>query len=157
MKTELAVQLIRQLTKRGMHLVTAESCTGGGIGQALTSVSGSSAVYLGGVISYANEVKEQLLSVPHEVLATVGAVSEETAKAMANGVRQLLHADLAVAVTGIAGPNADGTDKPVGLVYISVSDAARTMVSEYHFSGDREAVREQTIIHALQMLLQMIA
>ncbi len=156
MKTEYAIELIKTLKNRGMKLATAESCTGGGIGQALTSVSGSSAVYLGGVISYDNSIKEQLLGVPNEILLTVGAVSEETAVAMAKGVRNLLHADLAVAVTGIAGPNADGTNKPVGLVYVAVVSESQTVVSENHFSGDREAVREQTIVKALQMVLQMI-
>ena len=156
MKTEYASELIKTLKSRGMKLATAESCTGGGIGQALTSVSGSSAVYLGGVISYDNSVKELLLGVPREILMTVGAVSEETAVAMAKGVRNLLHADLAVAVTGIAGPNADGTNKPVGLVYVAVVSESQTVVSENHFSGDREAVREQTIVKALQMVLQMI-
>lgn len=156
MKTEYASELIKTLKSRGMKLATAESCTGGGIGQALTSVSGSSAVYLGGVISYDNSVKELLLGVPHEILLTVGAVSEETAVAMAKGVRKLLRADLAVSVTGIAGPNADGTNKPVGLVYVAVASESQTIVSENHFSGDREAVREQTIVKALQMVLQMI-
>ena len=156
MKTEYASELIKTLKSRGMKLATAESCTGGGIGLALTSVSGSSAVYLGGVISYDNSIKEQLLGVPNEILLTVGAVSEETAVAMAKGVRNLLHADLAVAVTGIAGPNADGTNKPVGLVYVAVVSESQTVVSENHFSGDREAVREQTIVKALQMVLQMI-
>ena len=156
MKTEYASELIKTLKSRGMKLATAESCTGGGIGQALTSVSGSSAVYLGGVISYDNSVKEVLLGVPRETLLTVGAVSEETAVAMAKGVRNLLHADLAVSVTGIAGPNADGTNKPVGLVYVAVVSESQTVVSENHFSGDREAVREQTIVKALQMVLQMI-
>ena len=156
MKTEYASELIKTLKSRGMKLATAESCTGGGIGQVLTSVSGSSAVYLGGVISYDNSVKELLLGVPHEILLTVGAVSEETAVAMAKGVRKLLRADLAVSVTGIAGPNADGTNKPVGLVYVAVASESQTIVSENHFSGDREAVREQTIVKALQMVLQMI-
>ena len=156
MKTEYASELIKTLKSRGMKLATAESCTGGGIGQALTSVSGSSAVYLGGVISYDNSIKEQLLGVPNEILLTVGAVSEETAVAMAKGVRKLLRADLAVSVTGIAGPNADGTNKPVGLVYVAVASESQTIVSENHFSGDREAVREQTIVKALQMVLQMI-
>lgn len=156
MKTEYASELIKTLKSRGLKLATAESCTGGGIGQALTSVSGSSAVYLGGVISYDNSVKELLLGVPHEILLTVGAVSEETAVAMAKGVRKLLRADLAVSVTGIAGPNADGTNKPVGLVYVAVASESQTIVSENHFSGDREAVREQTIVKALQMVLQMI-
>lgn len=155
MKTELAAQLLQRLKAEGKTLVTAESCTGGGIGQAITAVSGSSAVYLGGVISYANQVKEQLLGVPHEVLETVGAVSEETAQAMAEGVCRLLGADVGIAVTGIAGPNADGTDKPVGLVYIAVCQNGKTLVTKNRFSGDREAVRTQTICTALRQALCM--
>ena len=152
---ELAKRLLLQLNSSGMTLATAESCTGGGIGHVLTAIPGSSAVYLGGVISYANSVKEQVLGVPQEVLATVGAVSEETARAMAEGICRLLGADLGIAVTGIAGPAADGTDKPVGLVYIAVSTADSTRVTENHFSGDREAVRNQTIQAALDLATQV--
>ena len=152
---ELAKRLLLQLNSRGMTLATAESCTGGGIGHVLTAIPGSSAVYLGGVISYANSVKEQVLGVPQEVLAKVGAVSEETARAMAEGICRLLGADLGIAVTGIAGPAADGTDKPVGLVYIAVSTADSTRVTENHFSGDREAVRNQTIQAALDLATQV--
>ena len=157
MKIEaLAARLVETLKNREKTLATAESCTGGGIGHAITAVSGSSAVYLGGVISYANSVKEQLLGVPCEVLMTRGAVSEETARAMAEGVRNLLHADLGVGVTGIAGPNSDGTSKPVGLVYVSCSDGNRTLVRENHFSGDREAVRRQSMEAAMELVLEML-
>ena len=155
MMNDAAKRLIDALKADGRTLATAESCTGGGIGHALTAVSGSSAVYLGGVISYANSVKEQLLGVPHETLSTVGAVSEETARAMADGVCRLLNADVGIAVTGIAGPNADGTDKPVGLVYIAVCSGGHTVVTENHFSGDREAVRNRTIETALALALEM--
>ncbi len=154
MRNDLAAQLIEALRSRGETLATAESCTGGGIGHTLTAVSGSSAAYLGGVISYANSVKEHVLGVPREVLDTVGAVSEQTARAMAEGVCRLLGADLGIAVTGIAGPNADGTGKPVGLVYIAVKHGDCTVVTENHFSGDREAVRNQTITQALILALQ---
>lgn len=151
MMNDRAKQLIESLKAEGKTLATAESCTGGGIGHVITSVSGSSAVYLGGVISYANAVKERVLGVPAEVLATVGAVSEEAARAMAEGVCNLLKADVGIAVTGIAGPNADGSNKPVGLVYIAVCRDGQTVVTENHFSGDREAVRNQTIETALTM------
>lgn len=149
MMIETARKLVEILKARGKTLATAESCTGGGIGHAITAVSGSSAIYLGGVISYANSVKEQVLGVPHEILASVGAVSEETAKAMAEGVCRVTGADIGIAVTGIAGPNADGTGKPVGLVYIAVCKNGHVTVTENHFSGDREAVRNQTIQAAL--------
>ena len=157
MKTEeLAVQLLQRLRDRGLTLATAESCTGGGIGHALTAVPGSSASYLGGVISYANAVKETVLGVPAEVLQTHGAVSEQTAAAMAQGLLRVIPANLAVSVTGIAGPGSDGTKKPVGLVYIGVCDGRQTHVTEHHFSGDRDAVRRQTADAALQRLLSMI-
>jgi len=154
MMTDTAKQLVDTLRAQGKTLATAESCTGGGIGHAITAVSGSSAVYLGGVISYANSVKEHVLGVRAAVLETVGAVSEETARAMAEGVCRLTGADIGVAVTGIAGPNADGTDKPVGLVYIAVCKDGYVSVSENHFTGDREAVRNQTIETAMRFAMQ---
>ena len=130
MMTDTAKQLVDTLRAQGKTLATAESCTGGGIGHAITAISGSSAVYLGGVISYANSVKEHVLGVKAAVLETVGAVSEDTARAMAEGVCRLTGADIGVAVTGIAGPNADGTDKPVGLVYIAVCKDGHVTVTE---------------------------
>ena len=154
MMTDTAKQLVDTLRAQGKTLATAESCTGGGIGHAITAVSGSSAVYLGGVISYANSVKEHVLGVRATVLETVGAVSEETARAMAEGVCRLTGADIGVAVTGIAGPNADGTDKPVGLVYIAVCKDGYVSVSENYFTGDREAVRNQTIETAMRFAMQ---
>jgi len=153
MMIDTAKQLVDTLKAQGKTLATAESCTGGGIGHAITAVSGSSAVYLGGVISYANSVKEHVLGVKAAVLETVGAVSEETARAMAEGVCRLTGADIGVAVTGIAGPNADGTDKPVGLVYIAVCKDGYVSVSENHFTGDREAVRNQTIETAMRLAM----
>lgn len=153
MMNEVARQLICHLLKQGWSVSTAESLTGGGIGHCLTGVSGSSAAYRGGVISYTNAVKEQLLGVPRQVLDTVGAVSPETAEAMARGVCRLLDTDLGIAVTGIAGPNGDGTGKPVGLVYIALCHRGRTVVTENHFSGDRESIRNQTITRALQLAL----
>ena len=156
MMNDLAQRLIGKLKERDLTLATAESCTGGGIGHVLTSVSGSSAVYLGGVISYANSVKENVLGVPAQVLATVGAVSEETATAMAEGVCRVTGADMGIAVTGIAGPNSDGTKKPVGLVYIAVCAGGETKVTENHFSGDRETVRNRTIETALSLAAERV-
>lgn len=152
----LASDVISALREKGATLATAESCTGGGVGHALTSVSGSSSVYLGGVISYANAVKEQVLKVPAEILLTKGAVSNETAHAMAEGVRTLLGADVAVSITGIAGPLSDNTKKPVGLVYIGVANEKGVIVKENHFDGDREAVRDQSICAALELILKNI-
>ena len=130
---------------QGKSLVTAESLTGGGIGACLTSVSGASAVYKGGVISYTNAVKHKLLGVPMEILNEYGAVSAPTAKAMAEGARKVLEADVAVSVTGLAGPGGDAFGNPVGTVFIGYSDNRITEVRHCLFSGDRESVRNQTL------------
>ena len=140
---------------RGKTLATAESCTGGLIGGALTGVSGSSKVYKGGIISYWSEVKEQLLSVDEEVLTNIGPVSAETAKAMALGAKKLLQADIAVSVTGLAGPDGDEFGNPVGLVYLGYTDDKQTVTRECHFSGDRESVRQQAVDAALKLILEM--
>ena len=139
----------------GKSLVTAESLTGGGIGAALTAVSGSSAVYKGGVICYTNWVKHNVLGVPMETLDTHGAVSQETAAAMVSGVRKLLQADVAVSVTGLAGPGGDEFGNPVGTVFIGYQDEKQTVVKHCCFQGDREAVRSQTVETALALVLQM--
>lgn len=152
MKTKLCCDVISKL--QGKTLVTAESLTGGGIGAALTSVSGSSAVYKGGVISYTNWVKQTVLGVPEDVLLDHGAVSELTARFMVQGVRKLLCADIALAVTGLAGPSGDEYGNPVGTVYIGYEDEIRSVVKQHHFSGSREDVREQTIMEALKLVLQ---
>ena len=139
---------------QGKTLVTAESLTGGGIGAALTAVSGSSAVYKGGVISYCDEVKHDVLGVPAEVLQRYGAVSAWTAGYMASGVRKLLSADYAVSVTGLAGPTADEFGHPVGTVFIGFESQSKALVRQFRFEGDREAIRSQTIEAALQLILE---
>jgi len=155
-KYELAQRVIEHFIKEGKTLSTAESCTGGGIGQALTSVSGSSAAYGYGIISYSNEAKESVLNVPHAVLEQYGAVSQETADAMCRGAKALSGADVAVAVTGIAGPGGGSEEKPVGLVYIGCIDANdRVEVEKHIFSGERDEVREQTIEAALKLVLKI--
>ena len=138
---------------KGKTLVTAESLTGGGIGAALTAVPGSSEVYKGGIISYTDWVKENLLGVPGEDLLQFGAVSAPGARAMALGARERLRADAAVSVTGLAGPGGDEYGNPVGTVFIGYADEYGCECTEYHFSGDRAAVREQTIIAALNLIL----
>ena len=148
----VAEKLVELLKARGLRCATAESCTGGGIGSAITAVPGSSAVYLGGVVSYANEVKSGVLGVSKDTLATVGAVSPETAAQMAEGVRRLVGADLAVSVTGIAGPDGGSADKPVGLVWFGLASAVGTRTEKAIFAGDRARVREQAVVHALGML-----
>ena len=142
-------------TLPGKTLVSAESLTGGGIGAALTSVSGASAVYKGGIISYTNEVKHNLLGVTEEILIHFGAASAPGAKAMAEGARKLLEADIAVSVTGLAGPGGDDYGNPVGTVFIGYSDENSTVVKPCLFSGDRESIRHQTIETALQLILDM--
>lgn len=138
---------------KGKTLVTAESCTGGGIGAALTAISGSSEVYKGGIISYTNWVKHHFLNVPQEILDTVGAVSAPVAEAMAKGARENLQADVAVSVTGLAGPSGDEFGNPVGTVFIGYADANKVVSRHYVFAGDRDAVRRQAITAALQLIL----
>ena len=147
----LSCDVIRKLS--GKTLATAESLTGGGIGTSLTSVSGSSAVYKGGIISYTNEIKEKVLGVRKETLDKFGAVSSPVAEEMVSGVRKLLGADIAVSVTGLAGPGADDYGNPVGTVFIGYEDCTRNVSKEFHFDGDRESVRNQTIHAALELIL----
>ena len=147
----LCSELLKALN--GRTFSTAESCTGGGIGAAFTAVPGSSAVYKGGIISYTNWVKENLLGVPTEMLAQKGAVSEETAKAMAVGVRKQLRTTMAVSVTGIAGPDTDEFHTPVGTVYIGYADAKTSFAKKFFFSGDRCSIRQQATCAALEILL----
>ena len=149
---KLASEVIKALT--GKTLATAESCTGGMIGQALTAVSGASAVYKGGVISYTNEVKETVLGVSGQLLEEVGAVSAPVAEAMAVGVRRKLNADFAVSVTGLAGPSGDEFGNPVGTVFIGFTSEERSETIACYFEGDREAVRRQAAETALVLILE---
>ena len=149
---KLAAQVISVL--QGKTLATAESCTGGGIGAALTAVSGSSAVFKGGIISYCNEIKNRLLAVPDDLLSSRGAVSASVAEAMAMGSRNALAADIAVSVTGLAGPGGDEFGNPVGTVFIGYADCQCCISREFHFSGDRESVRNQAITNALMLILE---
>jgi PncC family amidohydrolase len=151
MMMSLSCDVIKRL--EGKTLVTAESCTGGGIGAALTAVPGSSAVYKGGIISYTNWVKENLLNVDPQMLEKYGAVSAEVAKAMAQGARNTLQADISVSVTGLAGPGGDDFGNPVGTVYIGYADKFRTECVPFCFVGDREEIRNQAIQAALKIVL----
>ena len=137
----------------GKTLATAESCTGGGIGAALTAVPGASTVYKGGIISYTNWVKAHLLGVDENLLNTFGAVSAPVAEAMARGARRALEADVAVSVTGLAGPGGDDFGNPVGTVFVGYSDESTTLSREFHFSGSREEVRQQAIAGAFCLIL----
>ena len=150
--TSLCCDVLKKL--RGRTLVTAESCTGGGIGSALTAVPGSSEVYKGGIISYTNWVKENLLHVDGVLLETAGAVSAPVAEAMAAGARKTLQADVAVSVTGLAGPGADAFGNPVGTVFIGYSDERRTLSRRFCFPGDRDQVRACAVREALKLVLE---
>ena len=152
--TKLWFDVVRAL--EGKTLVTAESCTGGGIGSALTSVPGSSAVYKGGVICYTNWVKEHVLGVASQLLEDFGAVSAPVAQAMAQGVRKTLEADISLSVTGLAGPGGDEYGNPVGTVFIGCDSIRGTEVREYHFNGDRAYVREQAVQAALELVLETL-
>jgi nicotinamide-nucleotide amidase len=145
-------EAVAQLLERhDTTIATAESCTGGMIGSVLTNVPGISRFYLGGIICYGNEAKVELLGVPPEVLRSQGAVSEDVARALAEGVRKRLGSDIGIGVTGIAGPSGGSPDKPVGLVYIAVADDDGTESREFRFSGDRRAIRLRTALTALNM------
>ena len=148
----VAESLVELLKAQGLTCATAESCTGGGVGSAITAVPGSSAVFMGGVISYSNDVKRDILGVKAETLATVGAVSSETAAQMAEGARKLLKTDLAVSLTGIAGPDGGSDEKPVGLVWFGLATKNGVRTEKCIFRGDRTKVREQAVTHALGML-----
>ena len=152
--TNLCCKVLQAL--EGKTLVTAESLTGGGIGAALTAVPGASAVYKGGVISYTNQVKQQVLCVPEDVLSRYGAVSEQTAAAMAAGVRKLLQADVAVSVTGLAGPAGDEFGNPVGTVFIGIESAHTAVVRRFQFEGSRAQIRNQTVAAALELILEHV-
>ena len=149
-------RLLDRLIEKGQTLATAESCTGGLLGKKLTDLPGSSAVYQGGVVAYCNEVKRSVLGVSQEDLDAFGAVSEPVAWQMAEGVRRVIGASYGVGITGIAGPDSDGTKKPAGLVFIGASDGITTLIREFHFQGDRAAVREQACAAATELLLGLI-
>lgn len=152
--TSLCCKVLAAL--QGKTLVTAESCTGGGIGAALTAIPGSSEVYQGGVISYTNWVKTNILGVDADLLERCGAVSAPVAEAMAEGVRKLLHADVSVSVTGLAGPGGDAYGNPIGTVFIGCSTADKTIVQPFRFDGGREEVRQLAIQSALELVLRTV-
>lgn len=145
----VAALVLDRCRELGLTLATAESCTGGLVGARLTEVAGASDVYLGGVVAYANRVKRASLGVPEDVLARHGAVSEETARALAAGVRAALGADVGIAVTGVAGPGGGSEEKPVGLVHVAAEGPDGATAREFRFPGDREEIRERAAVMAL--------
>jgi len=144
------------LRQRGLRLAVAESCTGGLVGHRLTNAVGSSDYFLGGVIAYANQVKESMLGVEHATLLTYGAVSQEAVLEMARGVRRRLGADIGLAVSGIAGPGGGTPEKPVGLVWIGLSAADQETARRYQFAGARLAVKELAAQNALLLLAEYL-
>lgn len=151
----LEEEIVTRLAQKGLTLTTAESCTGGLVAKRLTDVSGASAVFHGGAVTYSNRLKTKWLGVKEDTLRQFGAVSEQTAREMAQGARRFAEADLAVAVTGIAGPNSDDTENPVGLVYIALADADGVTVEKYenHFTDNvRENNRRVSATHALELV-----
>jgi PncC family amidohydrolase len=143
--------------RSGITIATAESCTGGLIGHVLTEVPGSSAYYVGGVISYADDVKAEALGVDRGLIEGHGAVSEPVAAAMADGARTRFDADVAAAVTGIAGPAGDTTDKPVGLTYVAVATPDGTVVRRHVWAGDRSANKRASAAATLELLLERLS
>ncbi len=153
----LAELVHKTLTQRGLSLATAESCTGGNIASQLTAMAGASAYFKGGVVAYSNEVKESVLGVKHSTLEAHGAVSEETVREMAEGVRQRLGADLAIATTGIAGPDGGTKEKPVGTVWIAVADATHTEAKLLQFGANRRQQNiDRSTNQAFAMLIRLI-
>jgi nicotinamide-nucleotide amidase len=150
---ELVADVLRD---RKLTIATAESCTGGLLAGRLTDLPGSSAYVLGGVVSYANEVKQDVLGVPARLIADLGAVSAEVAEAMATGVRGVLGADVGVGITGIAGPDGGTPDKPVGLVYLCVADGAATRARRVVIPGGRAEIRRRAVVVALHLVRQLL-
>lgn len=153
---DIALNLVSTLTEKALTLCTAESCTGGGIGAAITAAPGASQCFRGGIIAYANAVKVAMLGVSPSLLAAEGAVSEPVALAMAQGARKKLGTDIAVSVTGIAGPSGGTVEKPVGCVFVGVSCERGDCVEAFRFQGDRERVRQQTVVAALKRVLKVV-
>ena len=151
-----AERLGEVLRERGLTISTAESCTGGGLAARITSVPGSSDYFLGSVVAYQNAVKVRVLGVPEGILEAHGAVSRETAAAMATGCRRVFQSDLAVGITGIAGPEGGSDEKPVGLVYVAVADRRATRIERLRLDGNREEVRLAAIDAALDLILSVL-
>lgn len=149
-------RVIEKLRERGLLLATAESCTGGLCAKRLTDVAGASQVFCGGVVSYTNDVKMRLLGVKEETLAKFGAVSGETAREMAEGARKATGADVAVSVTGVAGPSSDEMGNVVGTVFIAFSSERETVSEKLQLSGDREKIREQSVNAMLWLAMRKI-
>jgi PncC family amidohydrolase len=146
--------LVSIARRRKLSLAFAESCTGGMVGAAISDVPGASDVFLGGVVAYANQIKNEVLKVEQTLLEQHGAVSEAAALAMARGARALFQADIALSVTGIAGPGGGTKEKPIGTVWIALACEGSAYARCFHFSGSRSDVREQTVRQCVSILLE---
>ena len=149
-------QIISKLIEKNITIATAESCTGGSLGKNITSVPGASSIYGYGFITYANEAKEKILGVSHDTLEKHGAVSPDTAIEMARGAREVSGSDIAVSVTGIAGPGGGTAEKPVGLVYIAIADKNGEQYRKLNLSGNRDEVRSQTCDEVFKLISEHI-
>ena len=156
MAASLEIQIGSLLSKRGLKLALAESCTGGLVGNRITDVSGSSEYFLGGVVAYAYQAKVDLLSVSWDILNSKGAVSHETVMEMARGARKTFHADIAASISGIAGPTGGTSDKPVGTVWIGIAAPDGEWTREFHFNGSRAQIKSSAADAALQSLLDYL-
>jgi nicotinamide-nucleotide amidase len=152
----LEIEVLDLLRKRGLTIAVAESCTGGRICDKLTNVPGCSDVFKGGVVVYSNDAKVKLLGVSHDTIKKHGAVSAECAEEMSGGVCRVFNADIGVSVTGIAGPDGGSQKKPVGLVYVSVACKHERVAFELRFEGDRDNIKEEASIQALQLAYDFI-
>ena len=152
---ELAEKAVKKLKESNRTLALAESCTGGWVSKIITDVSGASAVYKGGVCSYSNQVKKDILGVKEDSLKSFGAVSEQVAVEMANGVRKALKSDIGICITGIAGPCSDGTSKPVGLIYVCIADGKTTVCKELR-NNFKDNIRLQNRISAVFTALNLL-
>ena len=152
----LEMAVVRHLKEQGLTISTAESCTGGLVAARLVNVSGVSEVLMEGRVTYSNEAKMRLLGVKEETLAAHGAVSAETAEEMAAGGARNAGTDVCVSITGVAGPDGGTDEKPVGLVYMACSLLGRVRVERYQFKGNREKVREQSVMKALDLVRRSV-
>ena len=152
----MEIELGKILKEKNLTIACAESCTGGLLTSKLTDVAGSSAYVQGGIVSYSNEIKNSILKVKAETLKEFGAVSEQTARQMSSNVRELFKTDIGVGVTGIAGPDGGSIEKPVGTVYISVSNSDKTFVKKFNFSGSRIEIKNQTCNAAMSMIKNFV-
>jgi PncC family amidohydrolase len=153
----LEQQIKEELESHSLTIAVAESCTGGLLGSKITDIPGASRYFLGGIIAYQNQIKETLLNVPHSVIEEHGAVSAQTAEAMARGCRELFKCDIAVAITGIAGPTGGSANKPVGFSYIGLATAKKVTARNFQWQGTRLQNKESLVNAAMKLILSTVA